>query len=138
MTYFLHNLCFFKCMFTLFLGSPQRVDPYTEMALKLSGMSVEICVRGFPTAYVYVFMLIIMQKKKRSMLLFVVDKCIVFRGRWRDHQLTGINFPFRFDDPDGGLENEEFLPSTDGKKPIRFTDVSVKAHIYRHKAAERA
>uniref|UniRef100_A0A4W6D2D9 Solute carrier family 38 member 3 n=1 Tax=Lates calcarifer TaxID=8187 RepID=A0A4W6D2D9_LATCA len=60
------------------------------------------------------------------MLLFVVDKCIVFRGRWRDHQLTGINFPFRFDDPDGGLENEEFLPSTDGKKPIRFTDFEGK------------
>uniref|UniRef100_A0A8D0D6D1 Solute carrier family 38 member 3 n=1 Tax=Sander lucioperca TaxID=283035 RepID=A0A8D0D6D1_SANLU len=30
----------------------------------------------------------------------------------------------QFDDPDGGLENEEFLPNADGKKPIRFTDVS--------------
>uniref|UniRef100_A0A4W6D1Q1 Solute carrier family 38 member 3 n=1 Tax=Lates calcarifer TaxID=8187 RepID=A0A4W6D1Q1_LATCA len=39
---------------------------------------------------------------------------------------SGINFPFRFDDPDGGLENEEFLPSTDGKKPIRFTDFEGK------------
>uniref|UniRef100_A0A8C9ZMK2 Solute carrier family 38 member 3 n=1 Tax=Sander lucioperca TaxID=283035 RepID=A0A8C9ZMK2_SANLU len=35
-----------------------------------------------------------------------------------------INLPPRFDDPDGGLENEEFLPNADGKKPIRFTDVS--------------
>ncbi|GAA6221939.1 sodium-coupled neutral amino acid transporter 3-like isoform X1 [Lates japonicus] len=32
----------------------------------------------------------------------------------------------RFDDPDGGLENEEFLPSADGKKPIRFTDFEGK------------
>ncbi|XP_069546831.1 sodium-coupled neutral amino acid transporter 3 isoform X1 [Brachyistius frenatus] len=32
----------------------------------------------------------------------------------------------RFDDPDGGLENEEFLPNTDGKKPIRFTDFEGK------------
>lgn len=32
----------------------------------------------------------------------------------------------RFDDPDGGLENEEFLPSSDGKKPLRFTDFEGK------------
>ncbi|XP_034724711.1 sodium-coupled neutral amino acid transporter 3 isoform X2 [Etheostoma cragini] len=32
----------------------------------------------------------------------------------------------QFDDPDGGLENEEFLPSEDGKKPIRFTDFEGK------------
>uniref|UniRef100_A0A672I9Y7 Solute carrier family 38 member 3b n=1 Tax=Salarias fasciatus TaxID=181472 RepID=A0A672I9Y7_SALFA len=32
----------------------------------------------------------------------------------------------RFDDPDGGLENEEFLPSVDGKKPPRFTDFEGK------------
>ncbi|XP_077386215.1 sodium-coupled neutral amino acid transporter 3-like isoform X2 [Festucalex cinctus] len=32
----------------------------------------------------------------------------------------------QFDDPDGGLENEEFLPSTDGKKPVRFTDFEGK------------
>lgn len=32
----------------------------------------------------------------------------------------------QFDDPDGGLENEEFLPSADGKKPIRFTDFEGK------------
>nr|XP_046239450.1 sodium-coupled neutral amino acid transporter 3 [Scatophagus argus] len=32
----------------------------------------------------------------------------------------------RFDDPDGALENEEFLPSADGKKPIRFTDFEGK------------
>uniref|UniRef100_A0A3Q3MSB5 Solute carrier family 38 member 3b n=1 Tax=Mastacembelus armatus TaxID=205130 RepID=A0A3Q3MSB5_9TELE len=32
----------------------------------------------------------------------------------------------RFDDPDGGLENEEFLPSTGGKKPMRFTDFEGK------------
>ncbi|XP_054640107.1 sodium-coupled neutral amino acid transporter 3 isoform X1 [Dunckerocampus dactyliophorus] len=32
----------------------------------------------------------------------------------------------RFDDPDGGLENEEFLPSADGKKPVRFTDFEGK------------
>ncbi|XP_035007430.1 sodium-coupled neutral amino acid transporter 3 isoform X1 [Hippoglossus stenolepis] len=32
----------------------------------------------------------------------------------------------RFDDPDVGLENEEFLPSTDGKKPPRFTDFEGK------------
>uniref|UniRef100_A0A3B5BHJ4 Sodium-coupled neutral amino acid transporter 3-like n=1 Tax=Stegastes partitus TaxID=144197 RepID=A0A3B5BHJ4_9TELE len=31
-----------------------------------------------------------------------------------------------FDDPDGGLENEGFLPSADGKKPIRFTDFEGK------------
>lgn len=30
----------------------------------------------------------------------------------------------RFDDPEGGLENDEFLPSTDGKAPVRFKDVS--------------
>ncbi|XP_061730633.1 sodium-coupled neutral amino acid transporter 3 isoform X1 [Nerophis ophidion] len=32
----------------------------------------------------------------------------------------------RFDDPDGGLENEEFLPSADGKKPVHFTDFEGK------------
>ncbi|XP_008284342.1 sodium-coupled neutral amino acid transporter 3 isoform X2 [Stegastes partitus] len=32
----------------------------------------------------------------------------------------------QFDDPDGGLENEGFLPSADGKKPIRFTDFEGK------------
>ncbi|XP_041836109.1 sodium-coupled neutral amino acid transporter 3 isoform X2 [Melanotaenia boesemani] len=32
----------------------------------------------------------------------------------------------QFDDPDGGLESEEFLPSADGKKPIRFTDFEGK------------
>ncbi|XP_061544647.1 sodium-coupled neutral amino acid transporter 3-like [Phycodurus eques] len=32
----------------------------------------------------------------------------------------------RFDDPDGGMENEEFLPSADGKKPVRFTDFDGK------------
>ncbi|XP_074523858.1 sodium-coupled neutral amino acid transporter 3 isoform X1 [Halichoeres trimaculatus] len=32
----------------------------------------------------------------------------------------------RFDDPEGGLENEEFLPTADGKKPIRFTDFEGK------------
>uniref|UniRef100_A0A8C9ZTC6 Solute carrier family 38 member 3 n=1 Tax=Sander lucioperca TaxID=283035 RepID=A0A8C9ZTC6_SANLU len=37
-----------------------------------------------------------------------------------------INLPPRFDDPDGGLENEEFLPNADGKKPIRFTDFEGK------------
>uniref|UniRef100_A0A7N6BTI1 Solute carrier family 38 member 3b n=1 Tax=Anabas testudineus TaxID=64144 RepID=A0A7N6BTI1_ANATE len=31
-----------------------------------------------------------------------------------------------YDDPDGALENEEFLPSTDGKKPVRFTDFEGK------------
>ncbi|KAG7494373.1 hypothetical protein JOB18_029365 [Solea senegalensis] len=31
----------------------------------------------------------------------------------------------RFDDPDGGLENEEFLPSAEGKNP-RFTDFEGK------------
>lgn len=36
-----------------------------------------------------------------------------------------VNLLTRFDDPEGGLENEEFLPTADGKKPIRFTDVSV-------------
>ena len=29
----------------------------------------------------------------------------------------------RYDDPEGGQENDEFLPTADGKKPIRFTDV---------------
>lgn len=46
-------------------------------------------------------------------------------GFWRDGHLTGTNSSSRFDDPDGGLESEEFLPNMDGKKPIRFTDVSV-------------
>ncbi|XP_047438668.1 sodium-coupled neutral amino acid transporter 3 isoform X2 [Mugil cephalus] len=32
----------------------------------------------------------------------------------------------QFDDPDGGHENEGFLPSADGKKPIRFTDFEGK------------
>ncbi|KAM7006569.1 sodium-coupled neutral amino acid transporter 3 [Tautogolabrus adspersus] len=32
----------------------------------------------------------------------------------------------QFDDPEGGLENEEFLPTADGKKPIRFTDFEGK------------
>ncbi|XP_042258197.1 sodium-coupled neutral amino acid transporter 3 isoform X1 [Thunnus albacares] len=32
----------------------------------------------------------------------------------------------RFDDPDGLLESEEFLPSGDGKKVIRFTDFEGK------------
>lgn len=32
----------------------------------------------------------------------------------------------RFDDPDGALENEEFLPSGDGKKKIQFTDFEGK------------
>ncbi|XP_051931436.1 sodium-coupled neutral amino acid transporter 3-like isoform X1 [Hippocampus zosterae] len=32
----------------------------------------------------------------------------------------------RFDDPDGGMENEEFLPGADGKKPVRFTDFEGK------------
>ncbi|XP_034544130.1 sodium-coupled neutral amino acid transporter 3 [Notolabrus celidotus] len=32
----------------------------------------------------------------------------------------------RFDDPEGGLENEEFLPTADGKKPPRFTDFEGK------------
>ncbi|XP_063767228.1 sodium-coupled neutral amino acid transporter 3-like isoform X2 [Eleginops maclovinus] len=31
-----------------------------------------------------------------------------------------------FDDPDGALENEEFLPSGDGKKHIQFTDFEGK------------
>uniref|UniRef100_A0A671XMA0 Solute carrier family 38 member 3 n=1 Tax=Sparus aurata TaxID=8175 RepID=A0A671XMA0_SPAAU len=31
-----------------------------------------------------------------------------------------------FDDPEAGLENEGFLPSADGKKPIRFTDFEGK------------
>ncbi|KAM9759566.1 sodium-coupled neutral amino acid transporter 3 isoform 2-T3 [Menidia menidia] len=32
----------------------------------------------------------------------------------------------QFDDPEGGQESEEFLPSADGKKPIRFTDFEGK------------
>ncbi|KAK5912594.1 hypothetical protein CesoFtcFv8_002451 [Champsocephalus esox] len=32
----------------------------------------------------------------------------------------------RFDDPDGALENEEFLPSGDGKKNLHFTDFEGK------------
>ncbi|XP_030585716.1 sodium-coupled neutral amino acid transporter 3 isoform X1 [Archocentrus centrarchus] len=32
----------------------------------------------------------------------------------------------RYEDPDDGLENEEFLPNADGKKPIRFTDFEGK------------
>uniref|UniRef100_A0A8C4IFH1 Solute carrier family 38 member 3b n=1 Tax=Dicentrarchus labrax TaxID=13489 RepID=A0A8C4IFH1_DICLA len=37
-----------------------------------------------------------------------------------------MNLPLRFDDPDGGLENEEFLPTPDGKKLTRFTDFEGK------------
>ncbi|XP_037534647.1 sodium-coupled neutral amino acid transporter 3 [Nematolebias whitei] len=33
---------------------------------------------------------------------------------------------FRYDDAEGGLESEEFLPSANGKKPIRFTDFEGK------------
>ncbi|XP_027857701.1 sodium-coupled neutral amino acid transporter 3 isoform X1 [Xiphophorus couchianus] len=32
----------------------------------------------------------------------------------------------RFDDPEGALESEEFLPNTHGKKPTRFTDFEGK------------
>uniref|UniRef100_A0A665TNL7 Solute carrier family 38 member 3b n=1 Tax=Echeneis naucrates TaxID=173247 RepID=A0A665TNL7_ECHNA len=32
----------------------------------------------------------------------------------------------RFEDPDGGRENEEFLPSADKRKPFRFTDFEGK------------
>uniref|UniRef100_A0A667X265 Solute carrier family 38 member 3 n=1 Tax=Myripristis murdjan TaxID=586833 RepID=A0A667X265_9TELE len=32
----------------------------------------------------------------------------------------------RFDDPEGMLESEEFLPNGDGKKPLRFTDFEGK------------
>ncbi|KAM9409857.1 sodium-coupled neutral amino acid transporter 3 isoform 2-T4 [Pholidichthys leucotaenia] len=32
----------------------------------------------------------------------------------------------QYDDPDGGLESQGFLPSADGKKPIRFTDFEGK------------
>lgn len=36
----------------------------------------------------------------------------------------------RFDDPEGPTaESEEFLPNGDGKKPTRFTDVSVILHV---------
>lgn len=38
--------------------------------------------------------------------------------------------PPRYDDPDGGQENEGFLPSAGGKKPVRFTDVSV--NVFEH------
>ncbi|XP_028431149.1 sodium-coupled neutral amino acid transporter 3 isoform X2 [Perca flavescens] len=57
---------------------------------------------------------------------------ILFNGK--SHDLGGdMGVPMKmlpeedqFDDPDGGLENEEFLPSADGKKPIRFTDFEGK------------
>ncbi|MEQ2232285.1 hypothetical protein ILYODFUR_009622 [Ilyodon furcidens] len=32
----------------------------------------------------------------------------------------------QFDDPEGALESEEFLPRPDGKKPTRFTDFEGK------------
>uniref|UniRef100_A0A1A8J7S1 Amino acid transporter transmembrane domain-containing protein n=1 Tax=Nothobranchius kuhntae TaxID=321403 RepID=A0A1A8J7S1_NOTKU len=32
----------------------------------------------------------------------------------------------QYDDTDGGLESEKFLPSADGKKPVRFTDFEGK------------
>uniref|UniRef100_A0A7N8YG60 Solute carrier family 38 member 3b n=1 Tax=Mastacembelus armatus TaxID=205130 RepID=A0A7N8YG60_9TELE len=47
---------------------------------------------------------------------------ILSNGKGHDHEEDmGV-----FDDPDGGLENEEFLPSTGGKKPMRFTDFEGK------------
>uniref|UniRef100_A0A8C9ZM39 Solute carrier family 38 member 3 n=1 Tax=Sander lucioperca TaxID=283035 RepID=A0A8C9ZM39_SANLU len=57
---------------------------------------------------------------------------ILFNGK--SHDLGGdMGVPMKmlpeedqFDDPDGGLENEEFLPNADGKKPIRFTDFEGK------------
>uniref|UniRef100_A0A671XLH4 Solute carrier family 38 member 3 n=1 Tax=Sparus aurata TaxID=8175 RepID=A0A671XLH4_SPAAU len=53
--------------------------------------------------------------------------CTVFRGSWRRNKLTVVvHFLVRFDDPEAGLENEGFLPSADGKKPIRFTDFEGK------------
>lgn len=47
--------------------------------------------------------------------------------------MTVITLPRRFDDNDGGLENEEFLPSADGEKQIRFKDVS---QVYRQRTTE--
>ena len=57
----------------------------------------------------------------------IADVCTVCRGSLRRDKLTVlVHFLVRFDDPEGGLENEGFLPGADGKKPIRFTDVSAK------------
>lgn len=39
-------------------------------------------------------------------------------------ELKPLILLLRFEDPEGGLESEEFLPSGNGKKAIRFTDVS--------------
>lgn len=39
-------------MFTFFLCLSQWVDPSTEMALKQSGMFVEMCMKDVPTACV--------------------------------------------------------------------------------------
>uniref|UniRef100_A0A4W5M177 Solute carrier family 38 member 3 n=1 Tax=Hucho hucho TaxID=62062 RepID=A0A4W5M177_9TELE len=36
--------------------------------------------------------------------------------------VTTFSVSSRFDDPDDILENEEFLPNGDGRKPMRFTD----------------
>lgn len=51
-------------------------------------------------------------------------------GGWKCHQLTPANLASRYEEPDDGLENEEFLPNEGGKKPIRFTDVSEKPNNY--------
>ncbi|XP_026162489.1 sodium-coupled neutral amino acid transporter 3 isoform X2 [Mastacembelus armatus] len=57
---------------------------------------------------------------------------ILSNGKGHDHE-EDMGVPMKtmleedqFDDPDGGLENEEFLPSTGGKKPMRFTDFEGK------------
>uniref|UniRef100_A0A3P8PP19 Amino acid transporter transmembrane domain-containing protein n=1 Tax=Astatotilapia calliptera TaxID=8154 RepID=A0A3P8PP19_ASTCA len=47
-------------------------------------------------------------------------------GGWKCHQLTPANLASRYEEPDDGLENEEFLPNEGGKKPIRFTDFEGK------------
>lgn len=100
MTYLSKNLHFFKCMFALFLCWFRLTDPCAEMALKLSGMFVKNCVE-------------------------ILFSDVFTSQRSINCKFTAVLLIPRFDDPEGALESEEFLPNTHGKKPTRFTDVSI-------------
>lgn len=56
--------------------------------------------------------------------------CAHFKRWIKNKKWFSKPFVPRYDDAEGGLESEEFLPSANGKKPIRFTDVSKKVWIY--------
>lgn len=73
------------------------MDPYSEMAYTLSGMSAEMCMEVI-------------------FIMNYVKSCTI---------TAAICLSCRYDDPDRVLESEEFLPSGNGKKPTHFTDVRI-------------